>query len=181
MSSSTPSLEQLFPKSMSWPRLIVKLGIESILAYNFYNYNSDDKKPDWECWATDKRQPNGIGVGENMTEQFSSVITVGFYLSLIAACCSCVEVINKKVNNKQLTQITGLIDTIVAACALAWVIWASMIRLGRNGKICSGGTTNVSEPTYPYAYDQGSFLIVMLVLSYVVPPTLLVATNCGCL
>ena len=165
---------------MSWPRLILKLGAECILCYNFYNYNNG-KRPEWDCYATAKRQPNGDGIGTNVTEQFSSVISTGFYITLIAALCSCLEVVNKKMQKKEVTQITGIVDTILGLAGLGWVIWTSLVRLGRDGKICAGGTTNVSEETYPYAYDQGSFLIVMLVLCYIVPVTLLVATNCGCL
>ena len=65
--------------------------------------------------------------------------------------------------------------------ALAWLVWASIARLSRDGKVCAGATNNVSFEAYPYAYEQGSFLSVILVLMYVIPPTLLVATNCGCL
>ena len=72
-------------------------------------------------------------------------------------------------------------DTLVSIAALFWLIWAYFVRLSRDGKICAGATTNVTETTKPYAYDQGQFLVVMIVLMTILPVTLLVATNCGCL
>ena len=166
---------------MSWPRLILKGGIEALLAYNFSHYNGSKHRPDWDCFATDKKQPNGLGNGENVSAEFETIVNLGFILCLVGCGISGLEMINKKVNKKPLLVLTGILDTLLAVAALAWLIYCSMIRLSRNGKICAGATTNVSEATYPYAYDQGAFLQVMLVLMYVIPPTLLVATNCGCL
>ena len=104
-----------------------------------------------------------------------------FYGSLIGALVSFLEICNKKAKNKQLTVFIGIADTIIGLAAFAWLIWASFVRLGRDGKICAGATMNVTEETQPYAYEQGMNLIVILMLSYSVPPVLLIATNCGCL
>ena len=116
-----------------------------------------------------------------MSEQFGLVIYAGFILSLIGCCITFCEMINKKVQNSSLTMLTGVLDTTLGFCAFVWVVWASFVRLGRNGKVCAGATMNVNEVAEPYAYDQGSFLQVILVLMYTIPPTLFVATNCGCL
>ena len=102
-------------------------------------------------------------------------------LSLIGLANCIVEMINKKVDNKNLTVLNGVIDTLVAFAAIGWVAWASVVRLGHGGRSCAGATMNVTEPVKPYAYEQGQMLVVTLVLAYTVPPTILVATNCGCL
>ena len=175
-----PSTDELFGKEMSWPRLVIKFGVVAIVCYNFYNYNNA-KKPDWECFATDKRQPNGDGIGENMTATFTNVIKLGFWISAISTVVNIIEMLNKKMKNKQLVMVVGILDTVIGLAAAVWLAYASWARLSIDGKICSGATTNVSEETYPYAYNQGAFLQVMLVLMYVIPPTLFVATNCGCL
>ena len=65
-------LDELFSTSTTWPRLIMKAGIEGILCYNFYHYGGSHR-PDYDCWATERRQPNGSlrgesGIGENMTD-----------------------------------------------------------------------------------------------------------------
>ena len=116
-----------------------------------------------------------------MTDKFTTVIYTGFIISLVSACLSFLEVLNKKMNNKQIIVLTGLGDTLIGLAALAWLIWATVVRLSRDGAICAGATTNVNSEMEPYAYEQGSFLAVMLVLMYVIPPTLFIATNCGCL
>ena len=177
-----PEVEELFGKQMSWPRLIIKFGVEVLLAYNAYNYMTD-YKPDWDCWASGKRQPSGVETegARNVTEEFTTVISFMFYGSLVGALVSFLEICNKKAKNKQLTVFIGIADTIIGLAAFAWLIWASFVRLGRDGKICAGATTNVSVQVKPYAYAQGAFLQVMLVLMYVIPPSLFVATNCGCL
>ena len=175
-----PSTEELFGKAMSWPRLILKTAVEGILCYNFYSHATMEKTT-WSCYANEFRQPNGIGPGNNVTETFTNNIYAGFVMTAIAFCVSLVEMINKKVGNKQLTVLVGILDTLLGLSAAAWLIWATVIRLERSGKICSGATTNVSEEVYPYAYAQGAFLQVMLVLCYTLPPILFVATNCGCL
>ena len=36
-----PEVDELFGKQMSWPRLIIKFGVEALLAYNAYNYMTD--------------------------------------------------------------------------------------------------------------------------------------------
>ena len=130
---------------MSWPRLILKLGAEALLCWNAYNY-SHDKVPDWECWASKKRQPHGhkyYDEARNMTDEFTNVISVCFYICLAGVIISLVEMVNKKMNNKMLTTVIGVGDTIVGLGAVAWLVWASFIRLGREGKICAGATTNV--------------------------------------
>ena len=173
------SVDELFGKQMTWPRLIMKFGVETILAWNFYSY-ATEHRPDWDCFATDKKQPNGA-VGENMTEIFTQVIYTGFIIALVGACLSFLEIINKKVGNKQLTTLAGIGDTLVGLAAFGWLMWATYERLRKNGAICSGATTNVNSEMEPYAYEQGAFLACILVLMYVVPPTLFIATNCGCL
>ena len=178
------AVDELFGgKQMTWPRLVVKGLIEAVLCYNFSHYIGPKHRPEWECWATDKKQPSGNGDndGENVSAMFDNIITAAFYLALVGCIITVIEMINKKVNNKQLLILTSVCDTILGLCAFAWLIWASIVRLSRDGKICSGATTNVSEMTYPYAYDQGALLQVMLVLMYTIPPILFVATNCGCL
>ena len=53
---------------MGWPRLCLKFLGEALLTYNFYDY-ATTHKPDWECWATDFRQPNGgPNSGEGLPE-----------------------------------------------------------------------------------------------------------------
>ena len=89
--------------------------------------------------------------------------------------------INKSAKNKQLNILVGLLDSLLGLAAFAWLIWASVVRLSREGKVCAGATMNVSESAMPYAYPQGAFLQVMLVIMYIIPVTLFVATNCGCL
>ena len=78
-----------------------------------------------------------------MTDEFTSVITVLFYICLVGALVSLVEIFNKKSNNKQLTTLIGVADTILGLAGFAWLVWASFVRLGREGKICAGATTNV--------------------------------------
>ena len=85
---------------MTWPRLVLKGLIEGLLAYNFSHYNSDAHRPEWDCFATDKKQPNGDGIGENVSAMFDNIVTAGFYLALIGCGITILEMINKKVNNK---------------------------------------------------------------------------------
>ena len=175
-------MDELFGKQMGWPRLVLKFGVEALLTYNFFHYATTEKA-DWDCFATDRRQPSPVDIdgAENMTAQFTSVIYTGFVVALIASCISFIEIINKKVGSKQLTVLMGILEMLVALVCVGWLVWAFTVRLSRNGKICAGATTNVTGPTKPYAYEQGQFLVVMLVIMTIMPVTLLVATNCGCL
>ena len=154
-----PQVEELFGKSMSWPRLVIKTGVEALLCYNAYHYATAEKA-DWDCWASGKRQPSPIETpgARNVTEQFTNIIMAGFYLTLVGTIVSLVEMINKKAQNKGLTVIIGICDAIIGILAAAWLVWASLVRLGRDGKICAGATTNVEVQVEPYAYAQGSFL-----------------------
>ena len=93
------TVDKLFSKQMTWPRLVVKSFVEGIIAYNCYDYNSAHK-PAWDCYASGFKQPNGTGDGENVSDQFTSVIQMGMILALIGVCTSVVEMINKKVQNK---------------------------------------------------------------------------------
>ena len=52
-----PNAEELFGKSMGWPRLCLKFGVEALLTYNFYHYATTEKNA-WDCYATSFRQPN---------------------------------------------------------------------------------------------------------------------------
>ena len=180
-----PNPDELFGKQMTWPRLILKLGVEGLLTYNFYKYATfyatTEQDPSWECFATDYRQPNADGIGENMSAAFTSVCMTGFYIALVGTLISVLELINKFAKNKSLTMLVNILDTLVILAAAAWLVWCYMVRLSRNGKICAGATTNVTGPTKPYAYEQGQMLVVMLVIMTIMPVTLLVATNCGCL
>ena len=116
-----------------------------------------------------------------MSAAFESLIMFGFYVALCATIISAIEIINKFAKNKGLTVLIGILDTLVSLAALGWLIWCYMVRLSRDGKICAGATTNVTGPTKPFAYEQGQFLVVMMVIMTIMPVTLLVATNCGCL
>ena len=84
-------------------------------------------------------------------------------------------------SNKQITKLVNIFDSLVVMAVAAWLAWATTVRLSRHGRLCAGGTNNVSEEVHPYAISQGSFLIVIIVLMYTIPPTLFIATNCGCL
>ena len=179
MPARPTALKELFAKQMTWPRLVIKGIACGVLCYNFYHYGTTHKN-DWDCYATDKKQPNGTE-GENMTEAFTNVINYGFYLCIVGCLVTVIEMITKMQKEMSLTVPIGIIDTLLSALAFAWLIYASFVRLSRDGKICAGATMNVNEPTEPYAYEQGVFLQVILVLGYIVPPTLFVATNCGCL
>ena len=174
-----PQLEELYKSKMTWPRLILKGIAEATLAWNCYKYNM--KRDDWDCFANDQKQPNDLGIGRNMTEKFTLVTWACFWICAIGLINCAMEIVNKKVDNKGLTVLNGVIDSLLAACYVAWVVWASVVRLSIDGKTCAGATMNVIEETQPYAYEQGVNLIVILMLSYSVPPVLLVATNCGCL
>ena len=99
----------------------------------------------------------------------------------MATIVSIVEIINKKMKNKQITKLVNMFDSLLILAAAAWLAWTTIVRLGRHGRLCAGGTNNVSEEVHPYAINQGSFLIVMIVLMYTIPPSLFIATNCGCL
>jgi len=88
-----------------------------------------------------------------MSAAFTSCIMTGFYIALIGTIVSLVEMINKKVQNKSLTVLVGILDTMVGLAAFGWLIWAYTVRLSRDGKICAGATTNVTGPTKPYAYQ----------------------------
>ena len=175
-----PSIEELYKSGMTWPRLVIKFGVEALIVYNAFKYNTR-YKPEWDCFATEAKQPNDFGVGENVTEEFTSVIWGCFILAIIGLINCVVEMVNKFTKKPQLTVANGVVDSLVGAAAIAWVIWASIARLDRNGKVCSGATMNVTEQARPYAYEQSVFLQVILMLSYTIPPVLLVATNCGCL
>ena len=92
-------MDELFGKQMTWPRLCLKAGTVALLTYNFYDYattHSTTRQPDpWECFATDYRQPNSDGIGENMSAAFDKLIWCGFYVCLAALIISTVEIINK--------------------------------------------------------------------------------------
>ena len=94
-----PQVDELFANQMSWPRLVIKGLVEGLLCYNFYHYATAER-PDWDCFATDKRQPNGLGEGENITEKFTTVIYSGFIVTLVALLISLVEMCNKSAKNK---------------------------------------------------------------------------------
>ena len=93
-----------------------------------------------------------------MTEKFTTVIWACFILVLIGLINCLIEMINKFVKNQSLTILTGVIDSLIAVAFICWVVWASIERLDRNGKICAGATMNVTEEARPYAYKQGVFL-----------------------
>ncbi len=179
MPEQKSALNELFAKQMTWPRLCIKGIAQAVLCYNFYSYGTEHR-PEWDCFATNKKQPNGIE-GENMTEAFTTVINYGFYLTLVGCLVTFVEMITKLQKEMSFTVPIGILDTLLSLLGFAWLIYASVVRLSRDGKICAGATMNVNETTEPYAYEQGVFLQVILVLGYIVPPTLFVATNCGCL
>ncbi len=184
MPARPTALKELFAKQMTWPRLCIKGLAQGILCYNFYHYGSTHAT-EWECWATSKKQPMSYNdpdiPSENMSEAFTTVINYGFYLTLVGCLVTFVEMITKMQKEMSFTVPIGILDTLLSALAFAWLIYASFVRLSRDGKICAGATMNVNETTEPYAYEQGVFLQVILVLGYIVPPTLFVATNCGCL
>ena len=98
-----PNANELFGKQMTWPRLILKAGTEGLLAYNFYHYATfhatTSQDPSWECFATDYRQPNADGIGENMSAAFTSLIFTGFYIALFGCAVSVLEIINKFMKN----------------------------------------------------------------------------------
>ena len=94
-----PTLEELYKSQMTWPRLILKGAVESILCYNFYDYATTHRTA-WDCYATDKKQPNDVGLGINITEQFTAVIYAGFILSLVGCGITFLEIVNKKLANK---------------------------------------------------------------------------------
>ena len=79
---------------MSWPRLVLKSGAVATLTYFMYSY-ATDHRPDWDCYATEKRQPNWEGIGDNVTEQFSSICYSGFIIALVACIVCLVEIVNK--------------------------------------------------------------------------------------
>merc|ERR1712154_724287 len=116
---------------MSWPRLIIKFGVEVLLAYNAYNYMTAPYKADWDCWASGKRQPSPVETegARNVTDMFTNVISVLFYVCLAGALVSGVEMVNKNVKNKQLTVFIGIADTILGLLAVAWLAWATIVRL----------------------------------------------------
>ena len=174
-------LHQLYEKKMTWPRLILKGGVEAILCWNAYHYATFHKTQDWACYATHSKQPNDFGVGDNVTERFTMVIWCSFLLCAFGLLNCFVEMVNKFVSNKNLVVLTGVLDSIAVVAAIAWIVWASIVRLDRNGKICAGATMNVTMGSRPYAYEQGVYLVVVLMLCYTVPPVLLIATSCGCL
>ena len=179
------TIKELFGKQMTMPRLVLKLGVEALLAWNFWKYSTEyattSQDPPWECYATDFRQPNPDGNGDNMSEAFTQLCWFGFYLSVAATAISIVELVNKFMKIGTLTYLINILDSLIVIAAAAWLAWCYYVRLSRNGKICAGATTNVTAPTKPYAYEQGSMLVNMIVLGTIMPVTLLVATNCGCL
>ena len=67
---------------MGWPRLVIKFGVEALIAYNAYKYNTR-YRPDWDCFATEAKQPNDFGIGENVSKEFDSVIWGCFILAII--------------------------------------------------------------------------------------------------
>ena len=93
----------------------------------------------------------------------------GFYIALVGTLISVIELINKFAKNKSLTMLVNILDTLVILAAAGWLVWCYMVRLSRDGKICAGATTNVSGGTKPYAYEQGQFLVTMLVIMTIMP------------
>ena len=85
----------------------------------------------------------------------------GFYLSVIALVISVLELINKFIKIEPLTYVINILDTLVILAAFAWLVWCYSVRLSQDGKICAGATTNVTGPTKPYAYEQGSMLVTL--------------------
>ena len=112
---------------MTWPRLILKGGAEALLAWNAYHYTTTHST-DWECFATDKKQPNDSS-GENMSAQFTQVITVGFLIALAGLINCGVEMGNKFLKSDLLRVINGVIDSLLAIVTFVWVVWASYVRL----------------------------------------------------
>ena len=174
-----PDIYDMYKNKMTWPRLILKALVEIVIAYHCYKYNG--RRDSWDCFSNGQRQPNADNNGVNMTEKFTLLTWVCFFLCVVGLINCAIEIANKFVDNRQLTVLTGVIDTLLATFVVFWVVWASVVRLSKDGRICAGATMNVSEETQPYAYEQGMNLIVILMLSYSVPPVLLIATNCGCL
>ena len=146
-----PDIYSLYKSKMTWPRLIMKCGVEILLAYNCYKYNM--KRDDWDCWANGAKQPNAHENGRNMTEQFTMITWACFLICAVGLVNCLIEIANKFVDNKQLTVLSGVIDTLLATLYIGWGIWASVVRLSKDGKTCAGATMNVTEETYPYAYE----------------------------
>ena len=53
-----PDIEELFKNKMTWPRLVIKGIVEAVIVYNAYRYATVHKTEDWECYATESKQPN---------------------------------------------------------------------------------------------------------------------------
>ena len=179
------TFKELFGKQMTMPRLILKLGVEALLVWNFWKYATEyattSQDPPWECFSTGYRQPNPFGDGENMSAAFTQLCWFGFYLAVIALVVGVVELVNKFAKVKELTYAVNVADSVIILAAAAWLVWCYTVRLSQHGKICAGATTNVTGPTKPYAYEQGSMLVTLMVIMTIVPVALFVATNCGCL
>ena len=179
------TVKELFGKQMTMPRLILKLGVEALLVWNFWKYATEyattSQDPPWECFSTGYRQPNPVGDGENMSAAFTQLCWFGFYLAVIALVVGVVELVNKFAKIEPLTYVVNIADSVIVLAAAAWLVWCYTVRLSQDGKICAGATTNVTGPTKPYAYEQGSMLVTLMVIMTIVPVALFVATNCGCL
>ena len=171
-------MDELF-KPLDWPRLIIKAVTFSIICYYSFDYMTH-RRAEWDCYATDKKLPNSQA-GENMTEKFTQVIFVLFCISLAQCALIALEMINKHARKKAITHFTGMVGILISLCFAAWLVWAIYERMRRNGKICAGATMNVLSEMKPFAYQQGAFLIVIILLMLIVPLALTIATNCGCL
>lgn len=66
-----PDMNELYGKQMTWPRLVLKTGVEALLAYNFYHYSTTEKE-DWDCWVGKYRQPmaDEFEGAENVSAKF---------------------------------------------------------------------------------------------------------------
>ena len=135
---------------------------------------------EWDCYATNMKLPNN-NTGINVTERFSWAFYVGWILGLMALCTCIANVVCKFFYIKILHRIAAFIELFAGLLYLFWLCIAGWIRMEREGRVCAGATNMVSKDEFPYAYTQGEGLYLAFFFGTLIPVSLCVLCNCGCL
>ena len=164
--TNTFKFVDLFPDP-SWPRLIVTVCFWILATWyvqkNLYSNRGDE----WECYATTQKRPNGEGRGMNVSAQFDKALGYEYVLCWIATFCYLFKLSSKFLPSLNKWKVfVGIIKACFNFVALAWMVWASIIRFRHEGKLCAGTLNNINATTFPYAYDDGQGLYMSLFFSW---------------
>ena len=123
----------------------------SVATYYARKWRYEDKA-DWDCYATEKYYPNETE-GKNMTAAFCRALYVEYVLCWTALGCQIFHLLSKFLDLAAFRVIVGWIEMFFYLLAFAWLIWATIMRFGLEGRVCAGSTNNITFEVEPFAYN----------------------------